>query len=258
MLTDFSASETYRAQLVTALQQNGAILSSSVAHAFATIPRECFVPIFYEQESRTWTPRIAMIPGEQGLSLIYQDQSLVTRLNTQNNPVSSSSMPSVMASMLEALDVQQGRRVLEIGTVAGYNAALLTELVGDPSLVTTIELDTEIAQQTESILYEVVGPVKVKIKDGKLGACENAPYDRIIATASSSSLPRSWYEQLAPGGRLVMPLQGSLHIGGFLVIQKDEERGKGLFQQPFLYFMAMRSASGRISCTKQSFPTACH
>ncbi len=253
MLTHFSESTAYRSQLVTTLQQSGAIRSATVAQAFATIPRERFVPTFYEQKGRSWIPRNITRQGEQWLAQIYEDQSLVTHLNTQNVPISSSSKPSVMAAMLEALDIQPGMRVLEIGTGTGYNAALLARLTGDPSLVTTIELDAEVAQQAKSTLCEIVGPIRVEVGDGNMGVCDSTPYDRIIATASNSVLPHAWFEQLSLDGCLIMPLQGSLQVGGFLVIQKDGEGANGHFRQPSLYFMAMRSPSEEATTTHNLF-----
>lgn len=109
-------STTYRTQFVAMLQEMGAIYSSAVAHAFSTVPRECFVSLFYQQESRTWVPYRKETHPEQWLALIYRDEALVTAFDSQNTPTSSSSMPSIMATMLEALDVQPGMRVLEIGT----------------------------------------------------------------------------------------------------------------------------------------------
>jgi protein-L-isoaspartate(D-aspartate) O-methyltransferase len=233
-------SAAYRERLVASLQQSGALLSASVADAFSAIPREPFIRSFYESTGRTWTLH-GETPGEQWLEWIYRDEALVTCLDAQNMPLSSSSQPSIMAAMLEALDVKPGQRVLEIGTGTGYNAALLARLADDPSLITTVELDATMAQQAEAILFEIIGQVDVHAGDGSLGVSSQMPYDRVIATASSSGIPRPWYEQLAPGGRLVMPLQGSLQASGFLVIQKGEKEGRGQFHQPSLHFISMRS-----------------
>lgn len=241
-----SQSATSRAQLVAALQQMGAIHSVAVADAFSAVPRERFVSQFYQQEARTWIPYSEETHGEQWLALIYRDEALVTLLDAQNIPLSSSSMPSIMATMLEALDVQPGMEILEIGTGTGYNAGLLAKLTGEPSLVTTIEIDEELAQRAEQILHTCVGPIHVLRGDGGMDTQPFQQYHRIIATASVSGVPRAWYARLAPGGRLVMPLQGSLNASGLLVIEKafnDANHASGTFLPVPLSFMSMRSTS---------------
>src|SRR5690348_15997894 len=133
MVTSVSGAE-YRQQMVTILQNMGAIRSTRLAQAFARIPRDAFVSFFYDRPAGqgTWeryTPGIMEL--SEWFAAIYQDRSLVTQI-TQDIPTSSSSMPSVMAHMLEALDVQAGQSVLEIGTGTGYNAAILADLAQDP------------------------------------------------------------------------------------------------------------------------------
>ncbi len=234
-------SVSYRAQFLLELQQTGAIHSFSVANAFAAIPREPFVPLFYKQQGREWVPYSKETQDEPWLGMIYQDEALVTLLDAQNIPISSSSQPSLMAAMLEALDVQPGNTTLEIGTGTGYNAALLSQLTGDPRLVTTIEMNRDLVTQAEQILHEIVGPVTVIAGNGYAIAAEQS-YDRIIATASAPRVPHSWYRQLSGGGRLVMPLMGSLNVSGFLIIEKGETQGVGHFLPIPLGFMPMRSS----------------
>ena len=240
-----SLSSDYRQQMVTALQNRGAIRSSRLAQAFAEIPREEFVSFFYDRPAgrQTWemyTPD-AMASADW-LAAVYQDRSLITQI-THDIPTSSSSMPSVMAQMLEALDVQVGQRVLEIGTGTGYNAAILADLVGDPKLVTTVDIDGDLVDRARQILQRAVGQVYVTTGDGSLGEASRAPYDRIIVTASASSIPHEWYKQLAPGGRLVVALQGSLGVSGFLLINKAPhgESAWGRFLASPLHFMPLRT-----------------
>lgn len=239
-----SLSANYRQQLVTTLQKKGAIRRTSLAQAFARIPREEFVSCFYDRPpgQRTWemyTPECMELAD--WLAVVYQDRSLITRI-THDTPTSSSSMPSVMAQMLEALDPQVGQRVLEIGTGTGYNAAILAELVEDPTLVTTVDIDGDLVDRARQLLHQTVGQVYVYARDGSLGESAHAPYDRIIVTASVSSLPRQWYKQLAPGGRLVVALQGALGESGFLVVEKasNGQSASGQFLAPRLHFMSLR------------------
>jgi protein-L-isoaspartate(D-aspartate) O-methyltransferase len=202
-----------------------------------------FVTQFFEQEGFEWISRTAEnYDSEKWIDAIYRDEPLVTWIDARNRVGSSSSAPTAMAMMLEALDPQPGDRVLEIGTGSGYNAALLASLVGDPCLVTTIELEEALAQLARRALEETVGPVSVQVGNGYDGVPLHAPYDRIIATASSSIIPRTWYEQLAPNGRMVMDLQGSLCKSGFLVLEKTEiGSARGRFDPRYLYFIPMRT-----------------
>lgn len=149
-----------------------------------------------------------------------------------------------MARMLEALQVEPGMRVLEIGTGTGYNAALLATLTGNPASVTTVEVDAQLAAQAQRALQRTVGAVEIQVRDGRQGAAGGTPvsFDRIIATASTRAFPWAWYHQLAPGGRLVMDLQGGLSVSSFCVLEKtlDGNGAQGSFQAPPLYFMPMR------------------
>ena len=116
-------SQPERERLVAVLQERGAIRSPQVAQACLWVPREAFVSAFYQREAEpgmNWTLRtVANVEPEQWLELVYQDEPLITKRDERKWPVSSSSAPSVMARMLEALDIRPGDRVLEIGTGTG-------------------------------------------------------------------------------------------------------------------------------------------
>jgi len=240
-----SLSERYRQRLVEQLQKKGAIRSTRLAQAFARIPREEFVSVFYDRSSgqQIWERYTSEnMEPEDWLAIVYQDKALVTQL-TSNAPTSSSSMPSIMAQMLEALDIQRGQQVLEIGTGTGYNAALMAELVQDPTLITTIDLNEDLVSQARQILQRVVGQVYVEARDGTQGEVSHAPYDRIIVTASAAFIPQAWYQQLAPGGRLVTALQGTLGASGFMIVEKasDGRSALGRFLETPLHFMPLRT-----------------
>jgi protein-L-isoaspartate(D-aspartate) O-methyltransferase len=244
-----------RRQLVETLRQAGALQTPALEQAFLRIPREAFVPCFYEQEmadhSMVWKLVCADdLDREDYLTAVYRNQSLVTKLDERHWPVSSSSQPAVMAKMLEALDVQPGQRVLEIGTGSGYNAALLATLTGEGLQVVTIERDAELAATAKAALEHVLGPrVAVIVGDGVAGWQRVAPYDRIIATASAQTLPMAWVEQLRPHGKLVMDLQGSL-ASGFLVVEKTATEVSGHFLPEPLHFMPLETETITMPHTK--------
>ncbi|HEX7102829.1 MAG TPA: methyltransferase domain-containing protein [Nitrolancea sp.] len=176
-----------RDRLVETLRRSRALSSQPVVRAFRTVPRERFVPGYALEE-------------------VYRDQAIVTK-NENGVPVSSSSQPAMMALMLEQLDVRPGLNVLEIGSGTGYNAALLSELVGPSGSVTTIEIDAEVvAWARERLLSAGYDRVRVIEGDGSDGWPEGSPYDRIELTVGVADIAPAWVEQLKPGGILVLPL----------------------------------------------------
>jgi protein-L-isoaspartate(D-aspartate) O-methyltransferase len=137
----------------------------------------------------------------------YEDAAIVTLREADGRPLSSSSQPLIMAIMLEQLGVSAGDNVLEIGAGTGFNAALLARIVGDTGHVTTVDIDEEIvANAREHLRSAGSRNVTVAAGDGADGHAANAPYDRIILSVAAADIPQSWTDQLAPAGRLVLPL----------------------------------------------------
>ena len=186
MAVDLSLS--LRTQLVSRLSELGLAAASPVARAFESVPREAFVH---------------GIPLED----VYQNSAITTKTR-EGFLTSSSSQPSLMARMLNRLDVQPGQNVLEVGTGTGYNAALLAELVGTQGAVTTVDIDSEVAVAAASSLNAAgYQQVEVVAGDGGQGFAQNAPYDRIIVTAGSWQIPPAWTQQLHRDGGMVLPLR---------------------------------------------------
>lgn len=127
------------------------------------------------------------------------------------------SQPYIVALMTELLDLQPGEKVLEIGTGSGYQSAVLSRLSRD---VYSIEIVPELAQAAASRLSALgYKNVTVREADGYRGWPEHAPFDGIIVTAAPERIPQPLLDQLAPGGRMVIP------VGGFFqelkVFRKD-------------------------------------
>ncbi|MGH3941023.1 MAG: methyltransferase domain-containing protein [Pseudonocardiaceae bacterium] len=138
-------------------------------------------------------------------------------------PSSSCSTPSIVAEMLDALAVQPGQSVLEIGTGTGWNAALLTRRVGAHGRVVTIEVDPGLATQAQGALTSAGYHPLVITGDGLRGHPPGAPYDRVICTASiREAVPSAWLDQLRVGGRLVTPWGTDWSNGVMLTLSVDE------------------------------------
>jgi protein-L-isoaspartate(D-aspartate) O-methyltransferase len=176
--TDFVA---LRQAMIEGQLADRGIRDPRVLNAMLTVPRHLFVP----QTERIYA---------------YQDRPLPIG---QNQTISQ---PYIVALMTELLLLQEGDKVLEIGTGSGYQAAVLGQLAGE---VHTIERHADLAALAESLLREIgADNVQVHIGDGSLGWPQSAPYDAILATASAPSAPQPLLEQLAVGGRLVLPVGG--------------------------------------------------
>jgi protein-L-isoaspartate(D-aspartate) O-methyltransferase len=115
------------------------------------------------------------------------------------------SQPFVVAYMTEQLRLLGSERVLEVGTGSGYQTALLARLAAE---VYSIELLPELATRAREVLIDALGLRNVRLRtgDGALGWPEAAPFDRILSAAAAAEVPPAWLEQLAPGGRLLLPL----------------------------------------------------
>jgi protein-L-isoaspartate(D-aspartate) O-methyltransferase len=177
-----------RDRMVAGLTASGQPVSAAVAEAMRVVPRHLFLP---------------EVPAERA----YTDEAIVTRRDPDGQPTSSSSQPMIMAIMLDQLQLEPGQRVLEIGAGTGYNAALMKYLVGPDGIVVTVDLDEVVAAEARQHLATAGYPdVTVVAADGAAGYPPQAPYDRIIATVGVSDLAPGWLAQLAPGGRIVVPL----------------------------------------------------
>jgi len=168
----------YRARLVEALREKG-VRDLRVLHAIATVPRHRFVPEALRHRAYEDSP----LPIGAGQTI---------------------SQPYVHARSIELLRLKGTDRVLEVGAGSGYQTALLAALA---STVLAVERVPELAQSARRVLEETgIDNATVVIGDGTLGWRPYAPYDAILVSAASPSIPKPLIEQLADGGRMVIPL----------------------------------------------------
>jgi protein-L-isoaspartate(D-aspartate) O-methyltransferase len=199
---------TLRDRLVDRLLTGGVVRRGPVADALRAVPRHLF------------------LPGVEPAAA-YEDEAIPTRWSADGRPTSSCSQPAIVAAMLDQLAARPGHRVLEIGSGTGWNAALLARLVGPAGAVTTLDIDAEVAEEASRNLTAAgAGTVRVVRADGAGGCPDGAPYDRIILTAAARDLSPAWWTQLAPDGRLVLPLalRGSQRSVAF------ERAGEGVLE----------------------------
>lgn len=175
------AFEVARRRMVTEQLIPGGIRDQRVLEAMGKVPRHAFVSKGMEAQA-------------------YEDRPLHIGMGQ------TISQPLMVAIMTEALELKGDERVLEIGTGSGYQAAILAELARE---VFTIERIEQLSLAARKALYRLhYRNIKIKVGDGTLGWQEEAPFDGIMVTAGAPSVPHKFREQLADGGRLVIPVGG--------------------------------------------------
>ncbi|GLW74709.1 O-methyltransferase [Kitasatospora phosalacinea] len=181
--------EELRAALTDRLLAQGAIRTAAVENAFRTMPREHFLPGF-------------------PLEAAYADNPTYTKADGSGTQISAASQPAIVALMLEQLDPQPGEKIFEAGAGTGVNAAYMGHIVGADGHVVTVDVDEDLVDGARKHLADAgVTNVEVVLGDGALGHPDGAPYDRVIATVSTSEMPSAWLQQVKPTGRIVLPLR---------------------------------------------------
>lgn len=181
--------EEMRQEMVGRLREMGAVRTDRVAEVFCAVHRHWFTP---------------GAPLEE----VYNPTAAVpVKFDEHAVPISTVSAPQLQAGMLEQAHIQPGMNVLEIGS-GGVNAAMMSWLAGDQGTVTTVDIDPDVTGRARDLL-DVAGysRVNVVLADAENGVPEYAPYDRILVTVGAWDIPPAWGEQLAPGGRIVVPLR---------------------------------------------------
>ena len=174
------------------------IRDERVLQAMATVRRDHFVPA--DMRAHAWND--APLPIGQGQTI---------------------SQPYIVALMTELAEIEPGDRVLEVGTGCGYQAAVLLQLTPD---VYTIEVRPELAALARARLEPLGLPSDhLCVGDGAQGWPEHAPFDAILVTAAPRQVPKALLDQLAPGGRLVIPVGDEFGGQQLLRIRKDREGG---------------------------------
>lgn len=210
--------------LIAALAKGGHLADDWVSAVRAT-PRKDFVPPETWVDTDSGVKKLSQTGDPDAwLAVTCEDVPIVTQwddgkspLDTTSagTPTSSISQPSIVADMLRETLIEDGNRVLEIGTGTGWNAALLAARLGG-EYVYTVEVDPEVADQARRNLATISRHAYVITGDGTKGYKAGAPYDRVLSTASVFTVPYAWVEQTRPGGYVVTPWRTAL-LNGLLL-----------------------------------------
>jgi len=197
--------EKQRESLVQRLKADGIIRSSEVARAMRAVPREMFLPEDIKASAYVDSP----LPIGFGQTI---------------------SAPHMVAMMAEALELEVGHKILEVGSGSGYHAAVLAEIVAPRNVekvghIYTVEIVPELStfarMNLESTGYG--DRVTVILGDGSMGCPEHAPYDRISVTAAAPKVPKALVGELKVGGVLVIPVGGAYFYQELVRVRKESE-----------------------------------
>lgn len=207
--------EEERKKLVGKMINSGSLTSRNVIDAFLKVPREDFVVAEMKKYSYVDEP----LPLVRGQTI---------------------SQPSTVAIMTELLKPERGNKILEIGAGSGYQAAILSEIVGPEGKVITIEIVPELYDYARQRL-EKYENVVIILGDGSLGYEKGAPYDRIIVTAASPGIPEPLKKQLKVGGRMVIPV--GANVQEMIVVEKND-KGFQFFSAGDFFFVPLKGRYG--------------
>lgn len=205
-----------RERMVTAQLLRRDITDERVLAAMRAVPRHLFVP----EDRRKWSYEDSPLPIGYGQTI---------------------SQPYIVALMTQLARAAPGKKALDVGTGSGYQAAVLAQIVDEVySIEILCDLEREARARLDALGYD---NVVTRCGDGYQGWPEQAPFDLIIVAAAPESVPEPLIEQLAPGGRLVIPV-GKLHQE-LLVVEKSEEGDIRRFSEGGVRFVPMTGEAAR-------------
>ncbi len=207
--------DTTKEELLHQLYEKG-IHNPAVLRALSVIPRERFVPELFARKA-------------------YNDVALPIGLDQ------TISQPYTVAFMTQQLDVHPHMKVLEIGTGSGYQAAVLACLGAE---VYTIERHQALHERAAALLHNIAPSVRCFLGDGSTGLPHAAPFDRIIVTAGAPAVPPTLVEQLAIGGRLLLPVGDSAKQQMTIIERVSQDSIRHIQEQGDFSFVPLKGAQG--------------
>jgi protein-L-isoaspartate O-methyltransferase len=205
---------------------------------FAAVPRRAFLPHAYLWSGVGWRRLSADNPtGREQLGrLADTDVTVVVQLTGAGRPVASCLQPSMAARILDAAELEDQHRVLELGAGTGYLTALLCERLSRGQVV-AVEIDPELAALAARLLDAWGCRPRLVAADGTAGSPGQAPYDRVVASYAVGWIPTAWIHQTRPGGVLVVPV----HSGIARLVVSGEGTASGRFLPQPAYILPSRA-----------------
>ncbi|MCM2392033.1 methyltransferase, FxLD system [Streptomyces albipurpureus] len=207
-VTPNSPSATLRKALADRLVDSGHLRTPGVIDAFRTTDRHEF------------------LPGVD-LEAAYKEDAVPIKHDEDGEMISCISAPSIVATQLEQLGAQPGHTILEAGAATGYNASLLGRLVAPGGHVWTVDVDRDLVEGASKNLARAgADNVTAVLGDGAAGLPEHAPFNRIQFTVGAGDVPVKLLDQLAPGGRLILPMRIRGSISRSFAFERDGDTWK--------------------------------
>ena len=202
-------------------------LSNEVVDAFLKTPRHLYVPIYRNAWDTKWI-HVDSRNLEENLSALYSDNPLCIYSGPKHLR-STISQPSFVLKMIDMLDLKPGHKVFELGLGSGWNAALISRIVGPIGKVIGLEIIPELVERATKSLHEnqISNVVAINADAGDGWALE-APYDRAIFTAGAEDLPRCFFEQIKNGGLLLFVFKNKSGGDQLFLLKKIEDHFKSL------------------------------
>ncbi|MGH3797819.1 MAG: methyltransferase domain-containing protein [Pseudonocardiaceae bacterium] len=237
--------QTRAHQLAEELVAAGKLRSPEWIDSIEAVPRHVFTPdVLRRDPDGSWHRLDHSTPGgrREWLDRVYSNTALLTATTEEpesSSLRSSSSMPGLMTRMLESLDIQDGHRVLEIGTGTGYNVGLLSRRLGDAN-VFSVDIEPDLVGLARARLADLGYHPTLRIVDGADGLAECAPFDRIIATCAVPAIPWPWVEQTRLGGVILTDLKPARGAGSLVRLVRGGDGAEGRFDPVYAAFMDLR------------------
>ncbi len=210
-----------RAALVRKLTDAGSLRTPRIIDAFQTVERHLFLP-------------------DTEVTEAYADDTVSVKIGDNGAMISAISQPTIVATQLEQLDAQPGHTVLEAGAATGYNAALIGRLIKPGGHVWTLDVDQDLIDgATQHLAAAGMSNVTPILGDGAAGLAEHAPYDRGIFTVGAGDIPVAVLNQLAPAGRLVLPLRLRGSVSHSIAFERDGDTWRSVSSE-MATFMPLR------------------